>query len=65
MLDYRCPEMTRQDGERANELTTALLRKSAKDLRLGIALLILENMQLVKEVNAHRAERGFNELRTF
>jgi hypothetical protein len=65
MLDYRRPEMGKEDGERANQMTTLLLRKSSKELRLGIALLILENMQLVKEVNEHRQELGFKALRTF
>jgi hypothetical protein len=65
MLDYRRPEMTRADGERANVLAVTLTRKSSRELRVGIALLILENMQLVKEINEHRAKLGFKELRTF
>lgn len=63
---YTRPELDEKELDQAQADARALIRKYGMNNAIKIiALLAVENSRLTKEVNEHRAARGFEPLPTF
>lgn len=63
---YQRPELTPEEKELAAENAEKLIRKYGyTNLVKMLGMLALENARLVKEIQEHRAARGFEPLPTF
>ena len=66
LTPYPRPELTEADNAQAAADARTLIRKYGMNNAMKIiAALALENVRLAKEVNEHRAARGFEPLPTF
>jgi hypothetical protein len=62
---YTRPELTKDDQAKAGQLAVSLTgNKSTLQIRAAVAMVLLENQKLTREVNEHRAARGLEPLAT-
>ncbi len=62
-MDYQRPELTDEDKRKAEVEAKRLIQQHGyNNLPKMLALLCVENVRLVKEINEHRAARGIDPL---
>ena len=66
MTDYIRPELTPEEYKLAEALAEKMIRKfGLSSILKMLAIMLIENVRLTKEVNEHRAARGIAPLETF
>lgn len=66
MTPYPRPELTEKDIDQAETDARALLRRYGFNNAIKIiGILAAESVRLLKEVNEHRAARGYDQLPSF
>lgn len=65
-MNYTRPELTREETDKAEQKAKSIFRKyGLNGLVKALAMLIVENMKLLKECNEHRSARGIELLKEY